>query len=96
MRSVTRGCDPIDLPSSAADMSVCIVQDFTFVGKYKHTMQGYALLHDVAVTKHHVVAFQVRYTRKYLHCAAQTRLQGFLGTCAPQKYVGQHCSASLG
>ena len=53
-------------------MSMCIIQDFTFVGKYNHTMRGYALLHDVAVTKHHVVAFQVRYTREYLHCAAQT------------------------
>ena len=35
-------------------------QDFDLVASATHTLEGYALIHDIAVTEHFIVVFQVK------------------------------------
>ena len=34
-------------------------QEFELVASITHTLEGYALVHDIAVTENHIIVFQV-------------------------------------
>ena len=71
------------------------VQDFELVASATHTLKGYALIHDIAVTENHIIVFQVTLR---LHLSRMLQMATFqtldLGCfCAQKCVVSPSCCA---